>query len=519
MHNRTKLTLVIMVLIGAAASCTPGSGERPGVRIGPEQRAAQERALQSISSDKLLGYVKTLSSEDFAGRLTGTPEYRAAARWTAERMEEWGIQPAGDDGSFLQSFPNPYNIVFVGGELSYHFRSRGRNRKKTYVYEKDYYPGSMSGDGRITAEVVYVGYGITAPELDYDDYADVDVEGKIVLIEPEVPVSLDDPEVFKEWVPYSYHQYKIKMAVAHGARGLLYNYLTVNPNIDYVRGFMTAQVGEAVVRDVFVGSGRTHQEVVDGIRNRLQPASFRSKKRFTIHNITEYHREGTGYNVLGLLEGSDPILKNEVIILGAHLDHVGFCYEVMPGANDNASGVAVMLGVAEALAAGSISPRRSVLFLALGSEEQGLKGSEAYLSRPVFAREKTVLFINMDMVGAGDKLRALAALDFPERWKYIDAANRRTVDLGIEPLSFPNLGRPRLDAAVFLKKKFPAVSFMAYGAPTYAHTTRDVWRNLTPEIMGDLARILSAAILDMANSDENFFPGEDGGAGSGKSRD
>lgn len=518
MRYRTWTILVTLIVTVWAAACAPGTGVRSGAQLSPDQQAEQQSMLQLISDETLLGYVKILSSEDFAGRLTGTPEYRAAARWTAARMEEWGLQPCGDNGTFLQAFPNPYNIVFVGGELSTTYRSQGRNRKKTYVYEKDYYPGSMSGNGRLTAEVVYVGYGITAPELDYDDYAGVNVKGKIVLIEPEVPVSSDNPGVFKEWVPYSFHQYKIKMAVAHGAKGLLYNYLTVNPNIDYVRGFMTAQVGDRVVDDVFAGTGKTHEEVLDGIKADLKPASFRSRKRFTIHNITEYHREGMGYNVLGKIEGTEPELRDEVIILGGHLDHVGFCYEVMPGANDNASGVAVMLGVAEALAKGPVKPRRSVLFLALGAEEQALKGSEAYLARPAFPLKKTVIFINMDSVGAGDKLRALAALDFPEVWKHIDAANQRTAGRGIDPLAFPNLGRPRLDAAVFLKKKVPSITFMAYGAPTYAHTTRDVWQNLTPGIMGDLARLLSTAVLDIANSEEDYFPEEEKPAGKKRRR-
>ncbi|MDH5384311.1 MAG: M28 family peptidase, partial [Candidatus Aminicenantes bacterium] len=353
---------------------------KEGVRLSEEEKIKEAELLDSISEEKLLGYVKKLTSKDYAGRLTGTPEYKACARWMASLFEKWGLNPAGKDGTYLQSFPNPYTVVFVGGELSYTYQSRNARKKRKYVYEKEYYPGSNSGNGKLTAEVVYIGFGITAPELNYDDYAGVNVKGKIVLIEPEGPVSPDEsPELYKEWKPYSSYQYKIKMAVAHGAKGMLINDLTVNADIDYVQNFMVAQVGEAVIKDIFTGTGKTHEEVMEKIKSTHTPQSFRTRKFFTIENFTEHHPKGTGFNVLGLIKGRAPLLKEEVIILGANLDHVGFCYEVMPGANDNASGVAVLLGVAEALARSPVKPKRSVLMIGFGSKEQSFKGSQTYL--------------------------------------------------------------------------------------------------------------------------------------------
>ena len=165
---------------------------KEGARLSEEEKIQEAEVLDSISEEKLLGYVRKLSSKDYAGRLTGTPEYRACARWMAFLFEKWGLKPAGDDKTYLQSFPNPYTIVFVGGELAYTYRSRGARKKRNYAYEKEYYPGSNSGDGKLTAEVVYAGFGITAPELNYDDYAGVNVKGKIVVIEPEV-LLMDEP--------------------------------------------------------------------------------------------------------------------------------------------------------------------------------------------------------------------------------------------------------------------------------------------------------------------------------------
>lgn len=464
-------------------------------------------ALHSISSHKLFDYVKEMASEKYEGRLTGTEEYNTCARWAASLFEEWSISSAGDQNSYFQAFPNPYTLVFRGSEAYLHIPFDGAVIKKHYRYEDEFIPGSTSGSGEVTAEVVYVGYGITAPELDYDEYRSVDVKGKIVLMEREVPVSPDeDPDLFKKWRPYSFHQYKLKNAVNHGAKGMIYNYGPIaNPNNAYDEGFIYSHVGDSVVSDIFMGTGRTHREVVDKIKKTLKPQSFATGKTFTVKNITEHHPDGTGYNVIGLLEGSDPKLKEEVMIIGAHLDHLGCCYEVMPGANDNASGVAVVLGVAEALAKFETKPRRSVMFLLFGAEEQGVVGSEYYLEYPIIPLEKTAAFINLDGVGCGDKIRAQAAKNFPEFWEFIKSANEKYIHRTINPSYWANIARPRLDAARFMWKGVPSISFSVSGAPSYYHITKDAIDTITPEILEDLAQLFFVAILDMANADELDF--------------
>lgn len=469
----------------------------------PEKTDGQKilASLHSISSHELLDYVKELVSEKYGGRLTGTAEYKASAEWVTALLQKWGLRPAGDQGGYLQAFPNPYTLVFPGCEAYLHLPVNGAMVKKHYRYDDEFIPGGTSGSGEVTAEVIYVGYGITAPELGYDEYADFDVKGKIVLMEREVPVSPDDnPELFKKWRPYSFHQYKLENAVAHGAAGMLYNYGPIgNPNNSYRQGFVYSHVGDAVVSDIFAGTGRTHKETVEKIRNALKPRSFATGKIFTLKNITEHHPEGIGYNVIGYLEGLDPKLKEEAIILGGHLDHLGYCYELMPGANDNASAVSVLLGVAQAMVQCPVKPRRSVVFLFFGAEEQAVAGSEYYLNHPAFPLEKTIALLNLDGVGCGDKINVLAGKNFPELWGFVERANAQFIHRVVNPSFFANIARPRLDAARFLWKNVPSLSFSVSGAPSFYHNTKDNLETITPEILEDLAQLLFVAVLDMSD--------------------
>jgi hypothetical protein len=476
----------------------------------PEQLTDEQKMLQvlhSISSHTLFDYVKELASDKYEGRLTGTEGYNASADWVAAHFAEWGIKPAGENNTYLQAFPNPYTLIFEDCEVSLHMPVKDSVIKKYYKYEDEYIPGATSATGEVTAEVIYVGYGISAPELGYDEYKGVDVKGKIVLMEREAPVSpSEDPELFKKWRPYSFHQYKLENAVAHGAKGMLYNYGPIsNPNNAYDEGFIYSHVGDAVVADVFSGTGRVHEDVLKRIKNELKPQSFSTGKVFTIRNATEHHADGIGANVIGILEGTDPDLKDEVIIVGGHLDHLGRCYEIMPGANDNASAIAVILGLAEALTKSAIQPRRSIMFNCFGAEEQAVAGSKYYLEHPVIPLEKTVAFINMDGVGCGDTISATAAENYPEFWDYIKKANDRYIHREIRPRYFANNARPRLDAARFMWEGVPTISFAVRGAPSYYHITKDDIDTITPEILEDMTQLLFIAVLDMANEDSIDF--------------
>ncbi|MGB3860590.1 MAG: M28 family peptidase [Candidatus Aminicenantaceae bacterium] len=502
--TKRKLLSVVFILLCISFFLFIHAQEK-SEELTDEQKMLQ--VLHSISSHTLFDYVIELASDKYEGRLTGTDGYNASADWVAVRFADWGIKPAGDNNTYLQAFPNPYTLVFEDCEVSLNIPVKDSFIKKYYTYEDEFIPGATSGSGEVTSEVVYVGYGITAPELGYDEYNGMDVKGKIVLMEREAPVSpSDSPELFKKWRPYSFHQYKLENAVTHGAKGMLYNYGPIsNPNNAYAKDFIYSHVGDVAVADAFSGTGKVHKEVVERIKSELKPQSFSTGKVFTIRNTTEHHPDGVGSNVIGILEGADLKLKNEVIIVGGHLDHLGRCYEIMPGANDNASAVAVILGLAEALSKSPIQPRRSIMFNCFGAEEQAVAGSKYYLKHPVVPLEKTVALLNMDGVGCGDTISALAAENYPEFWEFIKKANDRYIHREVITRYFANNARPRLDAARFMWEGVPTISFSVGGAPSFYHITKDDIDTITPEIMEDMTQLLFVAVLDMANQDTLDF--------------
>lgn len=488
-----KKVLIILPVIFLAAS----------VQAQEIDEATLLKAMHSISSHDLLEYVKEQCNDKYEGRLTGTPGYQACAEWLAGQFSEWGLAPGGENGSWFQWFKVPYTLVFPDCGVSLHLvQKNGETVQKHYKYVNEYMPGSTSGNGTITGEVVYAGYGITAPELGYDDYAKIDVKGKLIMIEPEAPVNPGaGAEKFNPWYEHSFHQKKLANAVKHGAIGMLYNYGPIaNPNNDHIENFIYVHVGDSVVKDIFSGTGYNHNAVLKEINSTLKPRSFNTKKTVTIKMSTKHFPDGRGSNIIGMIKGSDPVLSGEAIIIGAHLDHLGRCYEIIPGANDNASAVAVMMGVAKALTQNKITLKRTVIFVAFGSEEQGLLGSKAYLENPVMPLAKSV-FLNMDGVGIGHSISAAAGKDYPVLWSFIEGANNKYVHRSVTASSFSNLGRPRLDAARFIRAGVPSISFSTYGSVNYYHVPKDNMDIIKPEIMEDLAQILFIAVTRMANHD------------------
>jgi hypothetical protein len=460
-------------------------------------------AMHSITSQELMEYVIAQCDDKYQGRLTGTPEYQDCAEWLAGEFSKWGVSPGVKDGSWFQWFDIPYTLVLPGCGLSMHIPAgKGNTVLKNYKYISEYMPGSTSGNGEVTGEVVYAGFGITAPELGYDDYAGIDVKGKIILIESEAPVNTGaGPEKFNPWFKHSFHQSKLANAVSHGAVGMIYNYGPIaNPNNDYFENFIYVHVGDSVVKDVFTGTGLRHADVVGQIRSTLKPRSFNTKKVMTIKMSTQHVPDGRGSSVIGILRGNDPVLGNETIIIGAHLDHLGKCYEIIPGANDNASAVAVMMGVARALAVNKIPLKRTIVFAAFGSEEQGIIGSKAYLEDPVMPLDKSIL-LNMDGVGIGHSIGASAGRNYPGLWSFVEEANKNYIHRPLTTNYFANLGRPRLDAARFLSAGVPSLSFYTYGSVNYYHVPLDNLSIIKPEIMEDMAQLLFVTVVRMANSE------------------
>jgi hypothetical protein len=470
----------------------------PFILISQEKQEKVLETFHSISSHEILEFATELSAEKYKGRLSGSPEYLQAAEWCASKFKEWGVQPA-NNGSYFQYFPNEYSEVFSEGSVTY---SNGPDEKINLKFPVDYYPGSNSSSGTVSGNLVYVGYGITAPELGYDDYENVDVKGKIIVMESGIPYSKNDTTLAK-WTPYAYHRYKFRNAVKQGAAGLLYISKIANPNTVNLDGFVYAHISEEVVEHIFADAGKDHKTVRKELSEQKIPSfAFPEIQIATITAETQYFPSAKSCNVVGLIEGSDPKLKNEVIIVGGHLDGQGYLGKTFPGALDNASGVADILGAAKAFATSEIKPKRSILFILLGGEECGLYGSNFYVENPLFPIEKTVMMINLDMVGNGTGFFVSNGKSYPELFQHFESANSNFLHREMAASEQrKNYGRPRSDASLFENAGIPTFSLWTRNSvhPVYYHDPRDTPEVLTPEIMEDAAKLLYLGILGVAN--------------------
>ncbi len=470
------------------------------------------KQFHSITSEEMMTWVQKLCSPEFNGRLTGTPEFRASASWVAGMLKEWGIKPGGDNGTYFQWFDLPYTVVNDPGSLALNIPlPDGSVIKKNYSYPDEYYPGMNSGTGEITAEVIFVGYGVTAPELNYDDYKGIDVKGKIVLMNRDVPYTDPRNPEYKKWVAYCYHQYKLENAVKHGAAGMLYiDGASANPNISYDPSIIVCGIGPQPLSDIFAGLKTSNKEITDRLIKTLKPGSFNTKKVVTIKANTTRHPEGKGCNVIGIIEGTDPVLKNEVIIIGGHLDAVGSAGKVVNGALDNASGVVDIMGGAKAMAQSGIQLKRSVMFLFIGGEENGLLGSKLYTQKPLFVKDKTIAFINLDMVGNGTGLAVSAGSTYKNLLSYFEQANAKYIHRTMRtsaPVPGEFYGRPRSDGVVFSMAGYRAMSIGTTDGykKVFYHLPGDDPDVITIDIMEDVAKMIYVALTNMANDQELTF--------------
>jgi hypothetical protein len=466
------------------------------------------KRFHAINSEEMAEWMEIICSDEMNGRLAGTPEYMMSAQFVASKLEEWGVAPAGDNGTYFQMFDHPYTVVNDIGALSLTIPVKnGPAIQKHYTAPKDYYPGMNSGNGTITAEVVFVGYGVTAPEHNYDDYKGIDVKGKIVLVNRDVPYKDTRNPEYARWVAYCYHHYKVENAAKHGAAGFLYiDGNSSNPNIAYVPSLIVAGIGAEPLSDIFAGTGKSNTELMAGIDKSYKPASFNTGKVMTITANTTRFADGKTANVVGMLKGTDPLLKEEVIVIGGHLDAVGNAGGLLVhGGLDNASGVVDIMAAAKAMALSGITLKRSVIFLFIGAEEVGLLGAKHYTQSPVFPKEKTVTYINLDMVGNGTGLSVSAGFTSSALLKYFTGANssyiHRPMRANAATAMVTSYGRPRSDGVVFSSAGFRTMSVGTTDGvkPVFYHLPGDDASAVTIDIMEDVAKMLYVALTEMAN--------------------
>lgn len=502
-----KKNLFTTILLSAIVAVSPLFAQRNNAPLTPE-RAYNDAVFEYIRGDKLFNYVKTLSdSTIYEGRLAGSRGMERASKWAADLYTEWGLEKFAVAPDYIQSFPHPCTEVQRESGIEILFPVADIIKKKhehayvakSYPWAQYWYAGGTSANGTITADVVYAGYGVCAPELGYDDYAGIDVKGKIVLIEGETPNKSRDRDTLLMWYNHTLHQSKVENAVKHGAIGMLYNWVP-GPNNGRDENFVYAYVTQPLVEELFIGTGKTYKETIDKINKTKKPASFDMNKKATISMATTYDKNATGKNVVGFVKGSDPVLCNEYIIVSAHLDHLGMIPHHIAGANDNLSAVAAMMGVAEALSKSKIKPKRSVIFINLDGEEAGLTGSTYYTNSPLVPKESVKLIINLEQVGMGNGISVSYGYRTPEIAKYFEKTSAEHPLMRFYQGSTQHITRPRTDGAVFMKAGYPTVDMRAFGSRRgFYHDPRDDWPTMDPHTLRAASEFIFWSVINAAD--------------------
>ncbi len=488
-----RLFLLAITVPAVAASGNYGNNDRD----------ALIQALHAVSEDDISSWMHTLTSPEMRGRLSGDTGYDKAAKWAAGKFDSWGLEPFFSEKGYFQEFDQPYTLIHDKGQLDLHIPANNDTITKSYNYGEHYWPWGISGSGKVRAEVVYAGHGLSAPELGYDDYEGVDVEGKIVITELGIPYEGNDPDTLSMWQPYVDHSNKVRFALENGAVGLIFAYHVASPRPTADPDFIFLAASDEVIEDLFAGTGKDLEKVREGIRTTMSPSSFSTGKEATLALTAGYHPEGRTSNVVAMIEGRDPDLKDEFIIIGAHLDHLGMMPVLFPGALDNASGCALALGVARALAVSGVELRRSLIIVLFGAEEVGLVGARQFVDRFPYPAENIKVMINLDMVGRGNSFFAVTADPWAELLDILEENNDRWVHRQMMTRSSPwqMPMRPRTDGMVFYMEKIPAVTFGTRGAegPTLYHVPEDTMDQIDIEIMRDVVKVLTMSVADIGN--------------------
>jgi aminopeptidase YwaD len=384
----------------------------------PPGRTAAQTSLPEITAAELREHVKYLASDALEGRGSGAKGNAEAARYIASDLKLWGLKPAGDNGTYLQQFEF-VSAVRAGEHNTCSLEStKIPEGKRALAVESDFRPLGFSSSGAASGALVFVGYGISAPDKSYDDYAGIDVKDKIVLMLRYAPDGSSPQSAFQKFTAL---RNKARVARDKGAAGMIMiTGPADDPDDSLIKlatdqgagssGLPAVNMKRAAIDQLLTGSGWTVESLQDTIRKSRVPHSFEIAGA-TVKLETEITRiKAHTANVAAYLPGNDPALKDEVIILGAHFDHLGFggpgsgsltpdTIAIHNGADDNASGTAALLELAQAFAAKPRENKRTLLFLFFSGEELGTLGSGYYVGKPFFPLAQTVAMLNMDMVG------------------------------------------------------------------------------------------------------------------------
>jgi hypothetical protein len=508
MTRQTRIkNLLATVLIGLTLGAT-ATAALTAWTAGPGAQAQSATA-------QIEKHAKYLASEQLTGRGVDTPGIKLARDYIAAEFTKHGLKPGGDQGSYFQAFDvavgvtvkEPSNLKLATGGL--------------LALSEQWVPLGLSASKKVEAELVFAGYGITTKDYGYDDYAGVDVKGKIVVVLRYEPPPKNASSPFKQYPEYSLHsalRTKANNARDHGAIGMILvdmnrprdNQELLSTSSSLWRGgrsLVAAQVKREVMEDRFAVLGISLSALKKKIDGAEKPASMPLAGLSAALQVTLEEVRERAENVVAVLPGSDSSLREENIVIGAHYDHLGFGHfgardtkaagAIHFGADDNASGTAVLLELARRFAQLPAKPARSVVFVAFSAEELGLHGSRHFVdqARSITA---TKAMINLDMVGRlrDDRLTVFGTRSGQNFSHIVVSVAGR---LGLNVSESDDVGRS--DHLSFYNQKIPVLHFFTGTHKDY-HRASDTWDKLNYEGMAKVSELVMASALQIAATRE-----------------
>jgi len=464
---------------------------------------ATSALAQAGSDSDLMGHLRYLSSDELKGRGNGTPELEQAASYVAELFREYGLQPAGNEKTYFQEFEvsmgrslGPENQVIL--EI-------GTEQIRLEV-RKDYVPLTSGPDTVVQGPLVFAGFGISAPELEYDDYGDLDVRGKIVLVFEHEPQEQVEESLFagRELTPYATILHKVMNARNRGAAGVI----LLSDSFNHPPG-QESRSRRSRVEDIGIHSirltpewskrlletaGRNPAEVAEEITDLSPAVAFDLGVTATV-SVDVVDVQHAVRNVLGFLPGQ----TDKIIIVGAHYDHLGLgttgslapelIDQVHNGADDNASGTAALLQLAQDFSRGS-SLQQGLLFIAFAGEELGLLGSRYYTEHPTLPLENTIAMLNMDMIGRSQGNLLIGGVGTTAEFRKILDEVQATSPL---QFSYSDRSRGSSDHLSFSSKKVPVLFFFS-GLHNDYHRPSDDWERINVQTLQQILEVVRSTV-------------------------
>lgn len=454
-------------------------------------------AQQQVSINNLMNHVKFLCSDEMEGRLPGTPAYEKAANYCVNYFQSIGVKPIMHKSlnGYYQNFALETNVI----ESCNLALINGKGVKYILKNGSDFSCRGFTGSGKGIADVVFCGYG--QAHDGYNDYRGMDLKGKAVVIFKANP-PFDCPDT--SWGSFSVRR-SVDLAKKQGAVAVIF---VSRPNVSNPqKPIGSTSHGEGVqnsdipqfqldipwVDTLLLGTRYPLSRLDNLIANLKMPFSLFTPSKIEYDVKANYTPDAKVYNILGFIEGSDPVLKSEYIIVSAHLDHVGKQGEnIYPGANDNASGSAAVLEIARLISESKIKPARSVVFVLFTSEESGLDGSNFLASNLPFPKEKIAVMFNMDCIAYGDSIQVGNGESHPNLWNRVKEIDSKQSNRMVEK-TWKGGGA---DLSAFHNIGISGLYFVSKNSYTHLHLPSDKPETLNEKLFEDLVRLVYLSVLE-----------------------